>query len=105
MQKSFMIHHKELFDAVLQEAYDDGEYYFLDLRYRFAIAQFSDTLSIKASGFEVTERVFDILWRSLGAVFEAYANDALHRDVSEKQINKTVKQWLTEFQPEKKEGG
>lgn len=90
---------------MLQDAYDDGEYYFVDLRYRFAIAQFRHTLMFESSGFEVTERVFDLLWNSLGTAFEEYANWAFGEGFSEKHVNETVKQWLIEFQPEKKDAG
>lgn len=100
-----LLTHKKIFEAILQEAFDDGEYYLVELRYRFAIAQFRDTLLFKNSGLEVTERVFDILWRDLGDAFEAYANWAFGEGFSEKHVNKTVKQWLTEFQPESDDAG
>jgi hypothetical protein len=98
-------YHKKSFEAILQEAFDDAEHYFIELRYRFAIAQFRHTLSLKSSGIEITERVFDLLWRDLGDAFEAYANWAFGEGFSEEHINETVKQWLTEFQPKKNDAG
>ncbi len=95
-----LAYHRRRFESILKEAYEDGEPYFIELRYRFAVVQFRRTLSFKGSGVEITERVFTLLWQDIGEVFEDFANWALSAGFDEDEINKTVEQWLTTFQPD-----